>query len=69
LKVKWSELEKFQKVVFEQHPGMILSLYQGESGFKAGSETELNQWVLLDQGLNSISIALKLLSKLLQIPG
>ena len=66
-KVEKSELNKFQEIVFEHHPGMLLSLCQDHSIISPTSETELNQWVVCDQGLNSISIALKLLNKLLQI--
>ena len=69
LKAKKSEFEKFQEIVFEHHPGMLLSLCQDHSIVSPTSETELKQWVLFDQGSNSISMALKLLSKLLQIPG
>ena len=69
LKVKMRELKKFEEIIFEQHPGVILSLWQDDSDLWAASENRLNQWILLDQSSNSISLALKLLSKLLQIPG
>lgn len=69
LKIKMSELEKFEEIIFEQHPSVILSVCQNDSNFLTASENKLNQWILLDQSLNSVSMVLKLLSKLLQIPG
>ncbi|MDN3644375.1 hypothetical protein QWY87_16795 [Lutimonas halocynthiae] len=68
-KVKKRELKKFEEIIFEQHPSVILSLCQDDSDLWTASETSLNQWILLDQSSDLISIVLKLLSKLLQIPG
>jgi len=69
LKIKKSELKKFEKIIIEQHPSVILSLCQDDSDLWAASGNRFNQWILLDQSLGSTSLALKLLSKLLQIPG
>lgn len=68
IKVEKSELVKFEKIILEQHPDIILSFCHDASDSLLASDTALNHWILLDQNLNSISIVLKLLSKLLQIP-
>jgi len=67
--VEKRELEKFKDIVLKQQPDIILSLYHDDSKHLTAVETRINQWIIFDQSTNSIVLASKLISHLLQIPG